>query len=142
MKPKKRQKLCPNCDGEADLDVIVCPFCAADLTGQEGVGGVPDASSCRLAASLYPSPSDGQEISEAIDQQETPIERVSIYRTIGSIALFSVGVYCFLLGLVLILFSREGILVFKWSARFWFLYLLASVPLLLFGYRSITKIDS
>ena len=31
MKTKKRQKLCYNCEGEVDLDVIVCPFCAADL---------------------------------------------------------------------------------------------------------------
>ena len=31
MKPKKRQKLCHHCEGEVDLDVIVCPFCAADL---------------------------------------------------------------------------------------------------------------
>lgn len=31
MKPKKRQKLCHNCEGSIDIDVIVCPFCAADL---------------------------------------------------------------------------------------------------------------
>ncbi len=30
-KLKKRQKLCYNCEGEIDLEVIVCPFCAADL---------------------------------------------------------------------------------------------------------------
>ena len=25
MKPKKRQKLCHNCEGDIDVDVIVCP---------------------------------------------------------------------------------------------------------------------
>lgn len=64
MKPKKRQKLCCNCDGEIDLDVIVCPYCAADLREEKPEQRIaPPMASVRpltggqqMSESLYPPP--------------------------------------------------------------------------------------
>ena len=32
MSQKKRMKLCSNCDGFVDIDVIICPYCGNDVT--------------------------------------------------------------------------------------------------------------
>ena len=61
MKPKKRQKLCQNCEGEIDVDVIVCPFCAADLREERPEQKVSPISVRNLSdnetmKSLYPPP--------------------------------------------------------------------------------------
>lgn len=63
MKPKKRQKLCYNCEGEVDLDVIVCPFCAADLRSEKPEQqnppyppSAPMKQHDHASQSLYPSP--------------------------------------------------------------------------------------
>jgi hypothetical protein len=143
MKLKKRQKLCLNCEGEVDLDVIVCPFCAADLS-EEKREKVEDQSSRfsgnHLSASLYPAQPNERESPEEICAEEKEISEEPIYRTAGIVALFALGVQLFLFSLMLVIFSHEGVLLLKWSSRFWFLYLFASIPLLLFGYRAITNL--
>ncbi|MBF8263877.1 MAG: hypothetical protein HW387_1542 [Parachlamydiales bacterium] len=155
MKPKKRQKLCCNCDGEIDLDVIVCPFCAADLREEKPEqqrtsptsGNVrPLSGGQQMSESLYPPPYSSHEPSETAPPAEpaappsSAIEEEKPDRMIGSILLFSVGVQLFVLGLMLVLFSYHGSVVLKWDARLWFLYVFASIPLLILGYRSLSKL--
>jgi len=139
MKPKKRQKLCSNCEGDIDLDVIVCPYCAADLRE-----GRKDPSPMQqVSRGLYPSPYPIKE--EAAQQtpsvqEEGPEEaKESLLVAIGPILLFALGSILLLLGLLLLFFSHDGVVMLKWDARLWFLYLFASVPFLVFGYRSISK---
>ena len=40
MSVKKRMKLCSNCDGFVDLDVIICPYCGSDVLLSEET--IPD----------------------------------------------------------------------------------------------------
>jgi hypothetical protein len=158
MKPKKRQKLCYNCEGDVDLDVIVCPFCAADLREEKPElnksafsPSITSVKQLNTENSLYPSPY-GRSIQseepapvamEEIENQPMPLyeekapaEWKSILPALLS---FSLGVQLFLLGVLLVLFSDRGIMLLKWDASFWFLYLFASIPLLLFGYRYLSK---
>ena len=144
MKPKKRQKLCYNCEGEIDLDVIVCPFCAADLREEKPTLRSPMQ---QMSSSLYPSPYPvrEEEPREAAlpprQEAEAPVEaEEKSSGVVGSILLFSIGATLFLLGLLLVLFSHNGSVTLKWDARLWFLYLFASIPFLVFGYRSISKL--
>ncbi len=155
MKPKKRQKLCYNCEGEVDLDVIVCPFCAADLREEK-----PEQQRSSFSASahsvkqlggtaLYPPPRTEEPIytppteelimprEEAPSSQE---ESSDTKTTLIATALFTFGAQLFLLGVFLLLFQTHGALILKWDARLWFLYVFASVPLLLFGYRALSRI--
>ena len=146
MKPKKRQKLCHNCEGEADLDVIVCPFCAADLSAERSEQKEAPAnhfSNQNLSHSLYPpGPGEREAVEEtaAVISEKEEESGESFYRMAGVIALFAAGIQLFLFSALLLLFSHEGILVLKWSSRFWFLYFFASIPLLFFGYRSVMKL--
>lgn len=156
MKPKKRQKMCYNCEGEVDLDVIVCPFCAADLRAEKPEQQYPaynPASSVKTlnaapgntqtSKSLYPPAQPEEE--EAPREQEAvlPMEEVSESEgktMIGPTILLALGVQLALFGLMMALFSSKGVFVLKWDARLWFLYLFASAPLIIFGYRALSKL--
>lgn len=157
MKPKKRQKLCCNCDGEIDLDVIVCPFCAADLREEKPeqqrtahiAGSVrPLAGKEQMSESLYPSTygipeaSASAPLSDPVQAQEImpAVEEKSNNRTVSSVLLLTVGVQLLLLGFLLVFLSHNGILTLKWDARLWFLYIFASIPFLIFGYRTLAKL--
>jgi hypothetical protein len=155
MKPKKRQKLCSNCDGEIDLDVIVCPYCAADLREEKPeqqrtahiAGSVrPLIGGQQMSESLYPSSLGDQETNENAppsdhaEAQAAAVVEEKPNRTIGSVLLLTAGVQLLLLGFLLILLSHNGVLTLKWDARLWFLYIFASIPFLIFGYRSLAKL--
>ncbi len=164
MKPKKRQKLCHNCEGEIDLDVIVCPFCAADLREekpeQERSSFNPAANTFgqgrETSQSLYPSPPlypppHSPKTSKAVPASQ-PLDDPASVDPPSSVAeeekknpfaatiLFTLGVQLFLLGLLMLLFSHKGAVVLRWDAAYWFLYCLAGIPLLYFGYKALTKL--
>lgn len=156
MKPKKRQKICYNCDGEIDLDVIVCPYCAADLREEKPEQQHPaynpassvkamNSTHSQTMQSLYP-----QQKSLKIEEEEPSIQQSAIEENeaseekekniIGPTILLTLGAQLLLFGLMMALFSHKGAFVLKWDARLWFLYVFASVPLLIFGYRAISKL--
>ena len=153
MKPKKRQKLCHNCEGEIDLDVIVCPFCAADLREEKPEQRrAPYSASfmhtnAQTNQSLYPSARRVQqepvEESEPIEQpleaaiEEEEGETKNIFRPT---IFFTLGVQLFLFGFLMLFFSHKGVVILKWDAHFWYGYVLASIPFLYFGYKSITRL--
>ena len=141
MKPKKRQKLCVNCEGEIDLDVIVCPFCAADLREEKPeqvrasyhpklYGQEPEQPASQ---SLYPPPYAEK---AAPEPEKAAVEGSKNF--FSPIALFTVGVQMVLLGLLMLFFSHKGIVTIKWDATYWFLYCLAGAPLLYFGYKNLS----
>lgn len=140
MKPKKRQKLCYNCEGEVDLDVIVCPFCAADLRAekpeQQQQPLYRPVTPVREAPPLYPSSQ-----AEAAPMPEESAESSASEEKsfIGPIVLLALGAHLLLLGIFLALFSHNGVLFLKWNARFWIGYVIAAVPMLFFGYRALSK---
>lgn len=134
MKPKKRQKLCHNCEGEIDLDVIVCPFCAADLREekpeQKYSSYVTSAQEAPVK-SLYPS---HEEEVPSVQTEEKPLNPTL------PIIFFTVGVQLCLLSILMLLFSHQGEVILKWDARFWFFYLFISVPFLILGGKYLSKI--
>lgn len=148
MKPKKRKKLCYNCDGEIDVDVIVCPFCAADLREEkpeqryESYITHVDASRHGQQASVHGADLSIDESLEEDslnldDEEETTSKQKAILPTV----LFTLGVQLCLLSVLMLLFSHKGVVLLKWDARYWFFYLAVSAPLIFFGYRSIQKIQ-
>lgn len=161
MKPKKRQKLCYNCEGEIDLDVIVCPFCAADLREEKpeqmrsgysspmGAGRVQQNH--QTSESLYPSPfpprmetlSEEMVLEEEkpshLTEEKGSSEKLS--RVICPTILFTLGIQLFVLGMFILLFSHKGVVILKWDGTLWFLYVLAACPMLYFGYRALSKLD-
>jgi hypothetical protein len=153
MKPKKRQKMCGHCEGEVDLDVIVCPFCAADLREEKNEISKPiynptaALKNLSTQASLYPphyapkaaapAAAVAEEAAPATENaEEEPTQMIW-----GPVLLMTLGAQLLLFGLFMLFFSQNGQLVLKWDARLWFFYILASIPLLAFGYKAVNKIS-
>jgi hypothetical protein len=153
MKPKKRQKLCHNCEGEIDVDVIVCPFCAADLREEKPEQKRPsynpfvrNLNDQQTMQSLYPPPYKGAE-AEPQESQGAEVPAAAAEpaedkknNVFTPTILFTLGVQLFILGLLMLLFSHKGTVILKWDARFWFLYVFASIPFLVFGYKALSKL--
>jgi len=159
MKPKRRLKLCMNCDGQVDLDVIVCPYCGSDLledtTSEEAMSrSAYDSPHKTLSlqetlSSLYPPPyqprqttydaHDEMEEEYEDERVEEPIEEEEKRGVFGPTLLFSLGMNLFLLGLFLFFFSEKGAVTLKWDAHYWFIYFLSSIPLVYFGYKKLSK---
>jgi hypothetical protein len=152
-KLKKRQKLCHNCEGEIDLEVIVCPFCAADLRTEKPEQGrlsfntpqmfsQKEASDQHTSQSLYPSPFAPKlsDLHSEQPSQEAPQEdSTNIY---GPTIFFTLGFQLVLIGLLMLLFSHNGVVILKLSARWWLFYCIAGCPLLYFGYRGrVRRVD-
>lgn len=135
MKPKKRQKLCHNCEGEIDLDVIVCPFCAADLREEKPEQRYSSSYVTQRkeqpAQPLYPSQEEAIPTAQEEEKQVNPIY---------PIAFFTIGVQLCVFSLLMLLFSHQGEVILKWDARFWFFYFFASVPFLVLGGKYLSKI--
>ncbi len=153
MKLNKRQKLCYNCDGDVDLDVIVCPFCAADLRVEKSEQMQARASHVAkpmhvqgLGESLYPSsqPQRPPPFRETVVEKPEPVSLPQSgeegANPVWASLLIALGGQLFVLGLLLAAFSRQGVLTLQWDARLWFLYLFASVPFLVFGYRALSRL--
>jgi hypothetical protein len=153
MKPKKRQKMCYNCEGEIDLDVIVCPFCAADLREEKpeqqraSYNSPASLKNLNTQQSLYPphySPKAAVQPEEATLVEEppqmAPVEAEEAKHIFGPTVLMTLGTQLLLFGILMFLFASKGVMILKWDARLWFLYIFASIPLLIFGYKSVSKL--
>lgn len=122
-KQNKRQKICHNCEADIDLDVIVCPFCAADLREERPMREISSPLKTILKEQVAPTES----VADAPRASALPI------------ALVSVGGYLLLLGVLTLMFSEGGQVTLQWDSRYWFLALIASIPLLVFGVKMLSK---
>jgi len=99
-----------------------------------------------MSEALYPLPFGQQETNENVPPTETVQSQVAPAleekpnRIVSSVLLLTVGLQLLLLGFLLVLLSHNGSLTLKWDARLWFLYIFASIPFLIFGYRSLAKL--
>lgn len=142
--------MCYNCEGEIDLDVIVCPFCAADLREEKPEQQAPSYNPTALLKnlntqqSLYPNQSSQKGRQEEESQEEEPSlassEEGEPRDIVGPTVLMTLGTQLFLFGFLMLIFSKNGVMVLHWDARLWYFYLLASIPLLIFGYKAIKKL--
>ena len=51
------------------------------------------------------------------------------------------GVHFAVIGLMQLLFSKNGVLRLEWDANYWFFYFLASAPLFYFGMKKIKQLE-
>lgn len=145
MAVKKRQKMCFNCEGAIDLDVIVCPFCAADLREEKPEQQRPSYSAAvqtknvNMQQSLYPphyvpkAPQPEEEVEAEVKQPQEEEAKGFVL----PILMITLGMQLFLLSVLMLCFSHDGVLHLKWDARFWFFYFLAAAPLIFFGYKQL-----
>jgi len=164
MKPVDRQKMCTSCDGRVPFEAILCPYCSTDLSRAPEMEVQKQDPLSRNQAiqdsltSLYTPPynkSKKTDTPKAVPRESRMIPpahhggtaalpgtlpREETEDKVGktilvSILTLSAGSIFFILGLLQIFFSEQGVLRLEWSTKYWFIYVLASLPMLYFGYR-------
>ena len=85
MAQKKRMKLCPNCYGQVDLDVIVCPYCGSGFDADSEIlneniknmdkedKSFKTLSAIEMNGSLYPPPYQPKSFSENFQKEKDPV---------------------------------------------------------------------
>jgi hypothetical protein len=157
MKPVDRQKICPNCDGRVDYDATQCTYCFATLQVDNSAPKlftppIPQTSHDTLA-SLYTPPYSSKPSSESAPKT-TPIYAekdgsamiAGIDKTEASetksfwplLALVLAG-NLLTLGILQFFFSDRGTVRLEINGSYWFLMLLASLPLFYFGFRNSSQ---
>lgn len=154
--PKKR--LCWNCDGSVPLHTEHCPYCGVYIEQmadsveeeQEDVHAPPFAAAGtgqRDAGALAPPfalPRKGKASASksAEAQAKTQIRPVGENRrVVFPLLLLLCGSVFTLFGLVLLLFSENGIFTLKWNGDHWILYLIGGFVLLGVGWRLLGRLD-
>jgi len=148
MAPKKnRRKACWNCDSEVELDIMICPYCASDLSSSAGkrsemartpvLERVPEPIYRPMRAEV--SRSAGAEVSEdSVEASGSDSTRSLLF----TLLYFLLGSVAFLFSLALILLSEGEMLVLRWPAALWPAFFILAIPLLILGYRSWKRLDS
>jgi hypothetical protein len=153
-------RLCWNCEGDVEPDSESCPCCGVDL-GSESEDRSPEktfeptyktvksSTSSAVPEPVYRVNSAGaiadSEWSEAINgekgQEEIKTQVAGVRSWLSPLVMLLSGSVFFLFGLVLFLFSVDGVFTLRWNANFSLLYLLGSVPLLYYGWNALEKIQ-
>lgn len=147
-KPKKK-KLCWNCEGGVALDVENCPYCGVYLSPTDKPEKNRSSNSALGKSQTEPSSEIpiapyAQDTAEAVQEEPSEIagEGVSLLgSTLQPLLLLLTGAVFSIFGLALFLFSHKGVFTLSWNGTYWFLYLLLGVPMLLFGWLSLNKIN-
>lgn len=159
--PKK--KLCWNCEGNVSHNIDNCPYCGVYLHAaeeeSEDLWNPPyrlvssNAKEEELLNPLYQSDSerDGQEDGQSSDFKEASNEtddQQEIGTSFGALMqdmkrdmlplfLLVAGSMFFVFGIMLLLFSEDGLLTLRWNASLWPFFLGGSTALFFFGYRRL-----
>lgn len=145
MNQKKKMKLCTHCDGQVDLDVVVCPYCGNNLSdpkdNQRFPGVKKSLNAEETLSSLYPPPYQPKSQEAAVKPIEEEVsEKESRPSLLIPTLVFSLGINILLFGLYLLFFATKGELFLHFNADLWFVYLLFGAPLSFVGYKMLSKI--
>ena len=151
-KPQKK-RFCWNCEGLVVLGEETCPFCGvsiipASLDGQGTNFSPPYKLVGGSESSIPPSPfftkdkASTEEPSDSSSEDSDSDPSIDGFKRffMATLLLLSGSIF-FLFGLVLCLFSHNGIFTLQWDGTLWFIYSGLSLPLLLLGWRSMIKLD-
>ena len=139
MKSPKKQ--CTQCEGEVHAYELQCPFCGAELL-EESVFETPPPYTPSDEEEFGLPENEAQEEEAEEEWESDPVEAGDVSNPVLTLFLLIPGSVLFILGLALFLFSSEGKLVFEFSSKYWFLYLLLAWPMLFWGFRSLKSAPS
>lgn len=150
---ESHKKLCWSCDGYVHIYELKCPYCGAELSEHQDrlversekkeppkvitedpfEGEIPESPFQDLIEDTDTLPPN-QESSELVEKTKVSGD---VENPLSSILLLYPGTLFLIFGLALFIFSKNGQLTFSFSAKYRYLYMLLSWPLLYFGYKSL-----
>lgn len=149
MNKEAKKKLCWNCEGNVDQEAVQCQYCGVTLTPSYGIDDNDAVSSNHFNSQppppIYSSSTalnfENKDNAEAVPEDLNNSKPGQIQASIP-FALLLCGIVLFLFALMLLFFSKNGVLTLKWDASYWFVYLLFSAPLLYLGWRLLNNNDN
>jgi hypothetical protein len=158
MSKNAKKKLCWSCEGRVAREAENCPYCGVYLSPN-----VPEVANTSPAKPLTPpytiptqanqkalaapyQPQNTQEDSEG-DSEEgdkevaTPMESNDTKAVMIPLILLLAGSVLFIFGATLYLFSHNGVFTLRWNGDYWMYYLLLALPMLIWGWLSLGKIN-
>lgn len=161
-KEDKKTKLCWNCEGRIALELERCSYCgvsvqplmiqgATDLRPLYSFDNRQTAAGATVAlAPPAPYEVEKEEASaEDTEGSEAAVGSVvepmrllfcgEVKHFVLPLVALQAGVVFLFFGLALYFFSTGQMLTLQWNSEAWYLYLLAALPLLFIGLRSLAK---
>lgn len=145
MSTTQKTKLCWNCEGSVSVELENCPYCAVYLGPPEGGDDLLDPPYRMSEEGDQQAPAAPYALEEAADEQVKEAAQTSVdeVKTVAlPLAFLSLGTVFFMFGLVLLLFSHQGVLTLHWNGHYWFIYLFTALPMLFLGWRALNKLES
>jgi len=149
--PKK--KLCWNCEGNVSKEIDNCPYCGVYLHATEEESEESWNPSFQDERDGTQSTEDSDDVQPFTSEQlnrnshnlSNNILPSSLFSQIKSeilpILLLMSGSIFFLFGVILLLFSQNGLLVLQWNGNNWLYFLLASIPALILGWKFFQDLE-
>lgn len=157
MATATEQRVCSHCEEMVHEHALSCPYCGTPQPSTDTRAGTSLEPPYRLVspestdhqsppygdyqeqrrkdeAPLNPEPARSTNVSE--DDSSGHLRPVLI-----PASLLLSGAVFFLFGLVLLLFSQDGVLTLHWNGGLWPVFLLSSLPLLLVGWRALQRLE-
>lgn len=161
MKKTSKKRLCWNCEGNVSVDAETCPYCGVSVIpaclDNAASGFTPsyrheDVNDSSIPLSPYALPVQAEQENAQEDRSLDAVEAGrdaedqkphydEFKRALFASALLLPGSVFFMFGLALLLFSYDGVFTLQWDGTIWFVYLILAIPLLLFGWRYLSKLD-
>lgn len=146
MKTKRQQKICYNCNGQVELEVIVCPYCGTDLleefatsesSQEEAEGSNKSLSLQQTLHSLYPPLYQNYEDPpeeknrEKLEEEESSEESGSVvFEILMGISLYLFGTLC-----LLYFFSTGGEIHIELNMKYLWILLTFTVPVFFWSWQ-------
>lgn len=152
MNEQVKKKLCWNCEGSVAKHLETCPYCGVYLSpSQQDLQEAPSktlnppfpSSKKSPASSLGKPPfqdENAEEVAEDAHEEEESSEREE-GSFLSPLLMFIAGTSFGLFGLSLWLFSEGGRLTLSWSEDWASVFMLIALPLLIFGGRSLIRLE-
>jgi hypothetical protein len=139
MTANQKKRLCWNCDGTVDVHLSHCTYCGAELLrDQEPLDQMPQDEEEEAIFDEEESPFSNDEEEEEEEHEPARVRQRSLTLPF---MLMVPGTLLGLFGLMVWLFSHDGALELRWDASYWYIYVLLSLPLLVFGWRALGRDD-
>ena len=159
MNSVSSSRLCWNCDGQVDSELDHCSYCGVSLENREEQDFNPpyqietETSTQPLPSPPYAAqaqPPHREPVSEEAWDEVQQSEKVrthakehkgEIWSVMAPLAMLLGGSVFFLFGLVLFLFSQDGVFTLRWDASYAAFYLVAASILLYFGWQALAQVE-
>lgn len=143
MNPTPKLKLCWNCEGRVSFKDENCPFCAVYLHPESNEDDEDESSLAPpyhvISGQDSIIPKAPYRSEDAVETEKTPFSLPAddLKQILTPLILLLFGSAFLLFGLVLLLFSHDGVLTLRWNGNIWFAYVILALPLLFFGWQAL-----